>query len=177
MCMRRPPPFLQTAQMRPPCAWMMDRLIDSPMPRPVGLVVTNGSKIRSSSACSTPGPQSVTAISIVPWFVESVANGAFAPPPNDSEALVKKPSELAAEYLPRMTEAIDRAKQMSGEQLLQPIPFYSWNLPGIQYLVLGLKHSIHHRGQLSAYLRPMGGKVPGIYGPTADEPMTATQQA
>ncbi|MCX6635146.1 MAG: hypothetical protein NT090_08715 [Acidobacteria bacterium] len=28
-----------------------------------------------------------------------------------------------------------------------------------------------HRGQLSAYLRPMGGKVPSIYGGSADEPM------
>ncbi len=30
--------------------------------------------------------------------------------------------------------------------------------------------AIHHRGQLSTYLRPMGGKVPPIYGPTADDP-------
>ena len=30
---------------------------------------------------------------------------------------------------------------------------------------------IHHRGQLSTYLRPMGSKVPSIYGPSADEPM------
>jgi uncharacterized damage-inducible protein DinB len=29
---------------------------------------------------------------------------------------------------------------------------------------------IHHRGQLSTYLRPMGGKIPPIYGPTADDP-------
>ncbi len=28
--------------------------------------------------------------------------------------------------------------------------------------------AIHHRGQLSAYIRPMGGKVPSIYGPSAD---------
>lgn len=28
---------------------------------------------------------------------------------------------------------------------------------------------IHHRGQLSTYLRPMGSKVPAIYGPSADE--------
>ena len=28
--------------------------------------------------------------------------------------------------------------------------------------------AIHHRGQLTAYLRPMGGKVPPVYGPTAD---------
>ena len=29
---------------------------------------------------------------------------------------------------------------------------------------------IHHRGQLSTYLRPMGAKVPSIYGPSADDP-------
>jgi uncharacterized damage-inducible protein DinB len=28
---------------------------------------------------------------------------------------------------------------------------------------------IHHRGQLTVYLRPMGAKVPAIYGPSADE--------
>ena len=31
---------------------------------------------------------------------------------------------------------------------------------------------IHHRGQLSVYLRMAGGKLPSIYGPTADEPWT-----
>ncbi len=30
--------------------------------------------------------------------------------------------------------------------------------------------AVHHRGQLSTYLRPMGGKVPSIYGPSADDP-------
>lgn len=29
---------------------------------------------------------------------------------------------------------------------------------------------VHHRGQLSTYLRPMGSTVPSIYGPSADEP-------
>jgi uncharacterized damage-inducible protein DinB len=29
---------------------------------------------------------------------------------------------------------------------------------------------IHHRGQLSTYIRPMGGKVPSIYGPSGDSP-------
>jgi uncharacterized damage-inducible protein DinB len=28
---------------------------------------------------------------------------------------------------------------------------------------------VHHRGQLSTYLRPMGAKVPSIYGPSGDE--------
>jgi uncharacterized damage-inducible protein DinB len=29
---------------------------------------------------------------------------------------------------------------------------------------------VHHRGQITTYLRPMGSKVPQIYGPSADEP-------
>lgn len=32
-----------------------------------------------------------------------------------------------------------------------------------------LLDQIHHRGQLSTYLRPMGATVPAIYGPSADE--------
>jgi uncharacterized damage-inducible protein DinB len=34
--------------------------------------------------------------------------------------------------------------------------------------------ALHHRGQLSTYLRPMGGKVPSIYGPSADTMPAAT---
>jgi uncharacterized damage-inducible protein DinB len=41
--------------------------------------------------------------------------------------------------------------------------------PVSQFLWFILFDAIHHRGQLSAYLRPMGGKVPSIYGPSADE--------
>jgi uncharacterized damage-inducible protein DinB len=42
----------------------------------------------------------------------------------------------------------------------QPVGTFLWFI---------LFDAIHHRGQLSAYLRPMGGKVPSIYGPSADE--------
>ena len=41
--------------------------------------------------------------------------------------------------------------------------------PAGAFLWFLLFDSIHHRGQLAAYLRPMGGKVPSIYGPSADE--------
>jgi uncharacterized damage-inducible protein DinB len=37
-----------------------------------------------------------------------------------------------------------------------------------QFLWFIFVDAIHHRGQLSAYLRPMGGNVPAIYGPSAD---------
>jgi hypothetical protein len=42
-------------------------------------------------------------------------------------------------------------------------------MPISEFLWMCLFDAIHHRGQLSAYLRPMGGKVPAIYGPSADE--------
>jgi uncharacterized damage-inducible protein DinB len=51
--------------------------------------------------------------------------------------------------------------------------FGLFQFPAVNFLALALKHSVHHRGQLSAYLRAMGGTVPGIYGPTADTQSTA----
>ena len=36
-------------------------------------------------------------------------------------------------------------------------------------LWIALFDVVHHRGQLSVYIRPMGGKVPSIYGPSADD--------
>ncbi|HNX51464.1 MAG TPA: DinB family protein [Thermoanaerobaculaceae bacterium] len=46
-----------------------------------------------------------------------------------------------------------------------------WTAPLGEMLWGFLFDAIHHRGQLSTYLRPMGGKVPSIYGPSGDEPM------
>jgi uncharacterized damage-inducible protein DinB len=36
-------------------------------------------------------------------------------------------------------------------------------------LWIALFDTVHHRGQLSTYIRPMGGNVPSIYGPSADD--------
>jgi uncharacterized damage-inducible protein DinB len=46
----------------------------------------------------------------------------------------------------------------------------AWETTMDQFLWGFLFDGIHHRGQLSTYLRPMGGKVPAIYGPSADDP-------
>ncbi len=45
-----------------------------------------------------------------------------------------------------------------------------WEAPLGSMLFGFLFDAIHHRGQLSSYLRPMGAKVPSIYGPSADDP-------
>jgi uncharacterized damage-inducible protein DinB len=46
----------------------------------------------------------------------------------------------------------------------------AWEAPLGDMLWGFLFDGIHHRGQLSTYLRPMGAKVPSIYGPSADDP-------
>ena len=68
---------------------------------------------------------------------------------------------------------------------LEALPAAAWDIPvpftfdgntimtetGIESSWTFLLDVIHHRGQLSTYLRPMGSTVPQIYGPSADEPM------
>jgi uncharacterized damage-inducible protein DinB len=51
------------------------------------------------------------------------------------------------------------------------VDMFGMQMPALQFLSLALRHSVHHRGQLSAYLRSAGSKVPAIYGPSADTPM------
>jgi uncharacterized damage-inducible protein DinB len=46
----------------------------------------------------------------------------------------------------------------------------AWEAPLGDMLWGFLFDGIHHRGQLSTYLRPMGAKVPSIYGPSGDDP-------
>jgi uncharacterized damage-inducible protein DinB len=104
------------------------------------------------------------------WFLNSIANGAFTKPPDDSDACgIMSPTDAVARYKEKVPAALKRVRAMSGEQLSKVIDLLGlFQAPGINLLALAIKHSVHHRGQLSSYLRPMGGKVPGIYGPTAD---------
>ena len=106
------------------------------------------------------------------FFIKGVIDGAF----NWQQPDLKSPAEVVAWYDEKVPALLAKVGELSGEQLAQPIKFASWTQPAVTYLALCLKHGIHHRGQLSAYLRPMGAKVPSIYGPTADEPRQAAAQ-
>lgn len=87
----------------------------------------------------------------------------------------KTPSEVAAYYDHTVPGLIAQVRTLPVPTLLATLELGPWKEPAITFLTLDLKHGIHHRGQLSAYLRPMGAKVPSIYGPSADsEPHTAT---
>jgi uncharacterized damage-inducible protein DinB len=81
-------------------------------------------------------------------------------------------AEVAAWYDEHVKRGIARVEAMSAEQLLTPVGFAGmFNLPSVFYLGFLNNHSIHHRGELETYLRPMGSKVPSIYGGSYDEPM------
>ena len=47
--------------------------------------------------------------------------------------------------------------------------------PNVNWALTWNNHHVHHRGQLAAYLRPCGSKVPAIYGVSADENPFAQQ--
>lgn len=104
------------------------------------------------------------------WFLEGILNGEFAPEPVVISGSV---AEIANGYKTRAAELLERIKKLPAEHLAKDVQFFTWSMPNATYLQFMQKHSIHHRGQLSAYLRPMGSKVPSIYGGSADEPMTA----
>jgi len=83
----------------------------------------------------------------------------------------KTVAELVNWYDSNFKNALARVRAMTPEQLCTPVDFYGvFNLPVVLYLPFVNNHSIHHRGQLAVYLRPMGSKVPSIYGGSADEP-------
>jgi uncharacterized damage-inducible protein DinB len=64
--------------------------------------------------------------------------------------------------------ALDDAAQVRNAQFLYQGQVVM-ERPTVEFLWDFMFDAIHHRGQLSAYIRPMGGKVPSIYGPSADD--------
>jgi uncharacterized damage-inducible protein DinB len=104
------------------------------------------------------------------WFLGGILKGKFEMDPtqeNPSPATIK---EILDYYEKNMGPLLTQVKSMSGEDLAKVVPFFGMQMPNVSFLNILINHSIHHRGQLSAYLRPMGAKVPSIYGGSADEP-------
>lgn len=133
-----------------------------------------------------PDPVSKNALELVrhialedEWLLSGVADAVFAPVPDDSDACgLMTPAEAAERYATRMSATIARVRALSGEALLKDLDLMgAFQMPAIQFLSMTVRHSVHHRGQLAAYLRAMGGKVPSIYGPSADTMMPAGAEA
>jgi len=104
------------------------------------------------------------------WILNSIADGEFkAPPAGDDSCGIMSPAEAVARYKEKVPAALERVRALPAEKLTANIDLLGMiQMPAINFLAMALKHSVHHRGQLSTYLRPMGGKNPSIYGPSAD---------
>ena len=85
--------------------------------------------------------------------------------------------ELMKLYQDKLDDAIAQLEQTSDEVLMQ-----SWTMRSGEHIIgkmprvvairsVAMNHLIHHRGQLTVYLRLLNVPIPGMYGPSADEPM------
>ena len=84
--------------------------------------------------------------------------------------------QLVDVYTENFKNDLAAIKACSGEQLAKIIDFRGmFQLPAVSFLNFSAGHIIHHRGQLSVYLRPMGAKVPSIYGESYDEAQARKQ--
>jgi uncharacterized damage-inducible protein DinB len=121
-----------------------------------------------------PDPKSRTAQEIAwqivgeeKWIIEWVESGKaeWAPPPMPSsmkgvvEAYEQQSAEMAARWSAVPPERWDGEQEFFGSP--RQASEMAWSF---------LFDIVHHRGQITTYLRPMGSKVPQIYGPSGDEP-------
>jgi uncharacterized damage-inducible protein DinB len=121
-----------------------------------------------------PDPKSRTAHEIA-WqlvceekmIIEALESGKaeWAPPP--MPATMK---EVVETYEKQSDDIIQRWKALPGERWNGTLEFFGGQRPASPMAWSFLFDIVHHRGQITTYLRPMGSKVPQIYGPSGDEP-------
>jgi len=113
-------------------------------------------------------------------FMDALPAGAFDLSPRPRPDSIANSADLTTWYVDNFEPRFETLTKLSNEQLLKIVDFRGmFQLPAVMYLGFVLHHSIHHRGQLSTYLRPMGAKVPSIYGESYDaaEARKAKQQS
>ena len=102
-------------------------------------------------------------------FTEAVINGAFDFTNAGKPAELTNSADIARWYAETSQKDLARLAAAPVEGLLKTVDFRGlFQLPAVAFLQFSLNHVIHHRGQLSMYLRPMGAKVPAIYGESYD---------
>lgn len=125
-----------------------------------------------------PHPKSMTAFELSRhiaicelWFLDAICNGQFAEnaarPPESATTC----PDLAAWYTQNFLKRIPLLEALPATSLTKEIDYIGLrNDPAVAYLNISIRHSVHHRGQLSIYLRNCNAPVPAIYVESADEP-------
>jgi len=106
------------------------------------------------------------------WFIDSIIKGSFQWNPaaaQQAETQFADAAALVAFYEKELPERLRALSALPGDVLLTPLSFFGvFEWPRVRFIAFASNHSIHHRGQVAAYLRAMGSRVPDIYGPSAD---------
>ena len=83
--------------------------------------------------------------------------------------------DIISAYEQSHREMVEKVKSLPDSELNNTVKFFTGpnqmtDVRKADVLWTGVMDTVHHRGQWSVYLRMAGGKVPSIYGPSADEP-------
>ena len=105
-------------------------------------------------------------------LVDMALKGQFAPQPPPAPPSF---ADIAPAFESATRETLAKVRSASDETLSRTAKFpvgpgQMGDVRVMDLLWMALMDQVHHRGQFSVYLRMAGGKVPSIYGPTADEP-------
>jgi uncharacterized damage-inducible protein DinB len=121
-----------------------------------------------------PDPRSRTAAEIA-WqivceekmIIEALETGKADWNPDPAPATIK---DLLRIYDDWSAEVVRRWKALPASRWNGTLEFFGHTRPASPMAWSFLFDIVHHRGQISTYLRPMGSTVPQIYGPSGDEP-------
>jgi uncharacterized damage-inducible protein DinB len=103
------------------------------------------------------------------FFLSAIVEGAFNFFGRPRPESIQTPADIAGWYEQTFAKNVASVSAMTPGQLVKVVDFKGLiQLPAVAYLSFHMNHEVHHRGQLSTYLRPMGGKVPPIYGESYD---------
>ena len=126
------------------------------------------------SSVYRPDPRSRTAQEIA-WqivceekmLIDALESGKaeWAPPPMPDSM-----RDVLAEYERQSTDVLRRWDALPQARWDGAMEFFGSERPASPMAWSFLFDIVHHRGQITTYLRPMGSTVPQIYGPSADEP-------
>ena len=112
------------------------------------------------------------------WFMDSISQGKFEwnqDAAKQAEAQFTNVNDIVEFYKKTAPEKLAALRALPAESLTEVLDFFGViKMPRAQWIGFANNHSVHHRGQLAAYLRAMGSKVPNIYGPSADAEPAAT---
>ena len=121
-----------------------------------------------------PDPKSRTAKDIA-WqivceekmLIDALESGRMEWSPSPAPAAM---SDLVEAYETQSADIVRRLKALGADRWNGTLEFFGHQRPASPMAWSFLFDIIHHRGQITTYLRPMGSTVPQIYGPSADEP-------